>query len=476
MVKENGLRALEAELGDCIDVSEESLKKASYDGLKIAFSPSAVIRPRVDEQVSRVLKLANQFKVPVYTRGAASNLTGSAAPVQNGWVLDLSLLNKFTIDTDVGYVTAQPGVPLIELQNAVEAKNWYYPPDPSSKKWCTIGGNIACNAGGLRCVKYGVTRDYVVALKGYLPNGEPTSWARKTRKFSAGYNIRDLWIGSEGTLGVITEATLRLIPKPEKKNTILAAFESERKSLEASFEIVKNRIQPSIMEFLDRLTVEGAEKATGRPVFKGRPGRSVLLLEVDGSAIQVEEGTKNLLSVLKSLTDSISVAEGEDENLWEVRRTCSSAMFELGNRKLNEDVAVPLQELVPLYEKIEILREESGCNIAVFGHAGDGNLHVNIMYDRENPSECERAEWAVNQLMHTVVQLGGTISGEHGIGLAKSAFMPIQFSKAEISAMRSIKRALDPNNILNPGKIFDIFEPWNYSQVNVTQPWDHKKH
>jgi glycolate oxidase len=275
---------------------------------------------------------------------------------------------------------------------------------------------------------------------------------------------------------VITEATLRLIPKPEKKNTILAAFESERKSLEASFEIVKNRIQPSIMEFLDRLTVEGAEKATGRPVFKGRPGRSVLLLEVDGSAIQVEEGTKNLLSVLKSLTDSISVAEGEDENLWQVRRTCSSAMFELGNRKLNEDVAVPLQELVPLYEKIEILREESGCNIAVFGHAGDGNLHVNIMYDRENPSECERAEWAVNQLMHTVVQLGGTISGEHGIGLAKSAFMSIQFSKAEISAMRSIKRALDPNNILNPGKIFDIFEPWNYSQVNVTQPWDHKKH
>jgi glycolate oxidase len=364
------------------------------------------------------------------------------------------------------------------LQDAVEELGWFYPPDPSSKKWCTIGGNIACNAGGLRCVKYGVTRDYVVSLKGYLPSGEPVQWARNTRKFSAGYNIRDLWIGSEGTLGVITEATLRLVKKPEVKTTILAAFPTEKDSLSAAYEIVKSRIQPSIMEFLDRLSVSGAEKAVGKPVFEGKSGMSVLLLELDGTVESVESDKSRLIHILQSLTDSIRIAKDEEEgeSLWEVRRTCSSAMFELGNRKLNEDIAVPLQELIPLYEKVEELRKDTGCNIAVFGHAGDGNLHVNIMYDRNDPGECHRAETAVEKLMRAVVSLGGTISGEHGIGLAKSAFMSIQFSVAEMLAMKAIKNALDPNNILNPGKLFEVFEPWKYSQVEVQLPWDHKKH
>lgn len=470
------LKALIDSLGDIVSTAPNDLERAGYDSLKISFKPEAVITPVSASQVGVLLKLANQYKVPVYTRGAATNLTGAAVPIMGGWVLDLSGLNTFEIDTDTGYVTTQPGVRLIDLQNAVESHGWFYPPDPSSKKWCTIGGNISCNAGGLRCVKYGVTRDYVVSLKGYLPTGEAVEWAKKTRKFSAGYNIRDLWIGSEGTLGVITEATLRLIPKPEEYATILAAFDDEIDSLRAAYEIVKSRIQPSIMEFLDRLTVSGAEKATGKPVFSEKPGASVLLLEIDGSASEVDHKKKKLLELLENLTPNVKFATGIDESLWEVRRTCSSAMFELGNRKLNEDIAVPLNQLVPLYQAIELLREETGCSIAVFGHAGDGNLHVNIMYDRHDHDECEKAEIAVEKLMRLVVSLDGTISGEHGIGLAKSAFMPIQFSETELTAMISIKNALDPNQILNPGKLFEVFEPWKHEQINVQLPWDHKKH
>jgi len=453
-----------------------SLEMASYDSSKIPFRPCALVRARKEAEVGVVLELANRHRVPVTTRGRGTTLTGAAAPIQGGWVVDTLALDKITIDDESGMAHVQAGAKVGDIQRAAEAKGWFYPPDPSSKEYCTIGGNIACNAGGMHGGKYGVTRDFVVALRGFLPTGEEVEWGTATKKFSAGFNMRDLWIGSEGTLGVITGAVLKLIPQPAARWTLLTSFADETRALQAALALFRARVQPAICEFLDRESVLCAERAPQTTIFPGQAGRPVILLELAGSKLEVREQRATLLAWAAGHAAGHRIARtrAEAEQLWAVRRKCSGAMFELGDAKLNEDVVLPMRSYVKFARFLVQLKRESGLHVPTFGHLADGNLHVNIMYHKAVPAECRAAEKAVQRLMETVVELGGAISGEHGIGLAKTPFLRIQHSPAQVRAMQAVKQALDPRGILNPGKMFKRFEVWKHERLVVQLPWDHK--
>ncbi len=468
---------LKRRLGARVVLTDEAaLREVSFDSSKILFRPCAVIRARSEADIGAVLELANLHRVPVTTRGRGTTLTGAAAPRRGGWVLDMLALNTITIDDEAGMAHVGAGAKVGDLQRAAESKGWFYPPDPSSKEYCTIGGNIACNAGGMHGGKYGVTRDFVVALRGFLPTGEFVEWGTATKKFSAGFNMRDLWIGSEGMLGVVTGAVLKLIPQPAARWTLLTSFRDETAALRAALALFRTRVQPAICEFLDRESVLCAERATGQVVFPGQSGRPVLLLELAGSKAEVREQRAAVLAWAEENATAHRAAKTRDEaeQLWAVRRKCSGAMFELADAKLNEDIVVPMRNYVKFAQFLVRLKRESGLHVPTFGHLADGNLHVNIMYHKAVPAECRAAEKAVQRLMETVVALGGAISGEHGIGLAKSPFLRIQHSPAQVGAMLAVKRALDPRGILNPGKMFDVFEVWKHPRLEVKLPWDHK--
>jgi len=473
--QEDALSLLEKKLGPCVHREAEDLSRASFDGLKVGKMPDAVVRPVSGAQVGEILEVASEFSIPVTTRGAGSSLTGGATPIGGGWVLDLSGLDSIEIDEGNMLANCGPGAVVEDLQKKASAIGLFYPPDPSSKKFCTIGGNVACNAGGLRCVKYGVTRDYVLALAGFLATGEFVRWGRATRKFATGYNLRDLWVGSEGTLGVVTEATLRLIPQPEGRRTFLAAFSGEASALSAPAQLMRMGVRPSIIEFLDQWTVDCVQQYTGKDVFTGLASHAVLLIELDGTESSINTQSEKLLDWLGQNSVRSCVAESgeEEEMLWEVRRQASPAMKKLAETKLNEDVVVPLDRQIELVAFVSSLREDTGLKIGVFGHCGDGNLHVNFMYDESDAEETGRAVSALEKLMRKVIDLGGAISGEHGIGLAKTPFAHLQFSEAEWGAMRAIKGTLDPKGILNPGKIFDVFKPWEQKKVSFPLPWEY---
>ena len=469
--------ALKKKLGaKVVRTDDAACAAASYDSSKLPFLPEAVIFPAKEADIGVVLMLANKHGVPVTTRGRGTTLTGAAAPLRGGWVIDMMSLNKIEINEDAGMAHVQCGANVGAIQRAAEAKGWFYPPDPSSKEYCTIGGNIACNAGGMHGGKYGVTRDFIVALRGFLPTGEYVEWGTATKKFSAGFNMRDLWIGSEGMLGVVTGAVLKLIPLPAERWTLLTSFPDEAHALKAALALFRSRVQPAICEFLDRESVLCAERATKQSVFEGQAGRPVVLLELAGSKLEVQEQSVAVLAWAGAHATAHRVAANreEAEQLWAVRRKCSGAMFELGDAKLNEDIVIPMRSYVNFAQFLKKLKRDSGLYVPTFGHLADGNLHVNIMYHRADKKETRAAEKAVQLLMETVVALGGAISGEHGIGLAKTPFLRIQHSPAQVRAMQAVKAALDPKGILNPGKMFDVFHVWKHAKLDVKFPWDHK--
>ena len=449
---------------------------ASFDSSKLSFEYDALVRARSDRDVETTLKLANRYGVPVTTRGTGTSLTGSASPSRGGWVLDMSLMKRIAIRKEKAMAVVQPGAIVADIQAAAEVEGLFYPPDPSSLKHCTIGGNIACNAGGMRCAKYGVTRDFVLALEGCLPNGEKVSWGGEYKKFATGYNVRDLWIGSEGTLGVVTKAVLKLLPKPQGRWTCVAAFATEKQALSAVRALLGEGLVPSILEYLDVNSVYCAEEIAGVRLFKEVGGKPLLLIEFDGTPGELRTSKKQVRVWADRLALAFKEARTESaaDNLWEVRRKCSSAMFALGDAKLNEDIVVPLENQQSFAVRLKKLQTRWRLPMPTFGHAADGNFHVNIMFHRDDPDELERAEGAVADLMQMVVDLGGTISGEHGIGLAKSPFLRVARSEAEVDAMLAIKKALDPNNVLNPGKIFEPYQVWSQRPVKVSLPWDKK--
>ena len=474
------LRALKRKLGSSVCTHVGERRRASLDNARLSFMPEAVIRPENDDAIATLLSIAQRYRVPVTPRGAGSAATGAASPCYGGWVLDLSHWDKIRIDALSGMAYVEAGARTAAIHRAAERQGWFYPPDPSSLEYSTIGGNIACNAGGMRCAKYGVTRDYVYALEGFVADGQKVRWASDLKKFASGYNLRDLMIGSEGTLGIVTRAVLKLIPKPAARWTALAGFADEAAALRTVKSIARARLIPTILEFLDRQTVYCTEQRAGVPVFSNRPKSAVLLIELDGHPTQVRDDSKKLRELLRQEKGTLGYQEAttpkDAQALWTVRRTCSQAMFQLGNAKLNEDIVVPLKSQLALLRYTLALRRRSGLATPTFGHAADGNFHVNIMYDRDDRRQVIAAQKAVGDLMRKVVELGGAITGEHGIGLAKSSFLDLQHNAAEIQAMCAIKKALDPHRILNPGKIFEPFDVLAHPPTtDLRLPWEHGK-
>lgn len=473
----DALSALLAALpAETVRTDPESLFAASFDNIKLSFLPEALLLPRDESDVGTLLKIANKFGVPVTIRGAGTSTVGGATPVCGGWVVSLAHWKSLEIDPLAGTAIVGPGVITEDISKAAAPFGLFYPPDPASKKHCTIGGNVATNAGGLHAAKYGVTRDYVLALEGFLPTGEKVRWGGAVKKYVSGYNLKDLWIGSEGTLGVITKIVLKLLPLPQAKHTFLCAFASDEDALKAAGTLMRERIVPSVLEFMDTLSVACAQKFKGVRFFEESASPAVLLIETDGDEKSVPAQAAAVRKWAESFAEAFreTAVPAEAEIFWDVRRACSPAMFLLANAKLNEDVVVPAKNFVRLLELMRRVTKDTGLYTPVFGHLGDGNLHVHVMFDRSDEIQRKKAGDAVFKIMKAVVSLDGCITGEHGIGLSKSPFLTLQHTAEEIRAMRAVKQALDPGNILGRGKIFEPFDVWNYKPVEVKLPWEHR--
>lgn len=442
-----------------IFTSPEDKITYSYDGTPLLeHLPDAIVRPQTKEQISQLVKLANTEKFSIVPRGNGTGLSGGSVPTENCIILDMSQWKKI-LEIDKENLTAwvEPGVITSHVHQEVEKLGLFYPPDPGSMNICTIGGNVAENSGGLRGLKYGVTKNYVMGLEVVLPNGEIIVCGGKSVKDVAGYNLKDFFIGSEGTLGIFTRILLKLIPKPQASKTMLAYFNSKGDAGRTVSAIIANKIIPATVEFLDNTTIRCVEEFAkiGLPT----DIESLLLLETDGHPAVVEEESQKIVDCCKrNNAIEVKIAQTVDEamKLKTARRSAFSALARSKPTTILEDITVPRSEIAAMLEKIESISKKYNILIGTFGHAGDGNLHPTCLTDERDHAEIERAEKAYAEIFEEAVRLGGTITGEHGTGLAKKKFLHLYTGHAAIDAMRTIKKALDPNNILNPGKVFDI--------------------
>lgn len=429
----------------------------SYDATpNFQSMPDAVISPRNTAEVSQILKVCNEHKVPIVPRGSGTNLCAGTCPTEGGIVLLFKHMNQILeIDEENLTVTVQPGVITLDLINKVEEKGLFYPPDPSSMKISTIGGNINENSGGLRGLKYGVTRDYVIALEVVLPNGDIIRTGGKLAKDVAGYDLTRLFVGSEGTLVVITEATLKLIPMPETKQTMLALYQDLSAAANSVSKIIANKIIPTTLEFLDQPTLKVVEEFAqiGLPT----DVKAVLLIEQDGPPEVVERDLIKMAEVCKqenAVSIQVAASEAEADALRTARRAALSAIARLKPTTILEDATVPRSEIANMVQAINEITEKYQLTICTFGHAGDGNLHPTCATDARNHEEMERVEKAFEEIFEKAIDLGGTITGEHGVGAMKAPYLEWKLKEEGIAAMKSIKLAFDPNNIMNPGKVF----------------------
>lgn len=429
----------------------------SYDATRTRFEPEAVIFPRDENDISEILKYCNKHRIVITPRGAGSGFTGGALPTNGGITLGLEKhMNKILeIDMENMVAVVQPGVINMDLQRAVEAVGLFYPPDPASEEYSTIGGNVSENAGGMRAAKYGITKDYVMALRAVRPNGDIIRAGKRTIKDVAGYNIAGILIASEGTLAVISEITVKLIPKPKFTKAYMGIFPSVDQAMNAVFKSLAAGANPVAMEFMDDLVVQALKEKLG--VKLPEDAGALLIGDVDGNVI--EEVDFQLETLERSFKENgaqeFVVAHDADKRkeLWYARRNASPSITIFGSKKLNEDISVPRSMLPEALERIYAIGEKYGFKVPCFGHAGDGNIHVNVMVDGADEKQLHDGHQAIEEIFQLVVDMGGTLSGEHGIGTSKAPFMHIAFNEAEIALFRSIKQAFDPNNILNPGKM-----------------------
>jgi glycolate oxidase len=450
------LAALGEFLGDRLRGSLEERICYSYDATGKKFLPDVVAFPVNAEEVRRIVFLANQFRYPVVPRGAGSGFSGGSLPVQGGVVLSTERMDRIVaIDTENLYAVVEPGVVTEALKEEARRRGLFYPPDPASLKFSTIGGNIAECSGGMCAVKYGVTRDYVLGLEAVLGTGEVVRTGVFTVKGVVGYDLTRMLVGSEGTLGIVTRATLRLVPLPETAATILALFPGNREAAGAVNAVVAARVTPSAMELMDRTAIDCVLSVVPVPLPDGTG--AALLLEVDGPANSVERDAERLEKVCRS-GGALEVRRASDargrEELWKLRRSISPGLRRLAPVKMNEDIVVPRNRLADMFDFLAGLADRKRVRIVNFGHAGDGNIHVNVMTSGTDPEETRRAEEAVEEVFRKTVELGGTISGEHGIGIAKAPFLEMEVGPVGVSVMKRLKGCFDPNGILNPGKIF----------------------
>jgi glycolate oxidase len=435
----------------------DALALYGADALKRGHPPDLVALPATTAEVSALARLCNERRVPLVVRGGGTGYTGGAVPVRGGLVISMERMNRIVeIDTHNLLAVVEPNVITGDLQDAVERVGLFYPPDPASLRECAIGGNVAECAGGPRAFKYGTTRRYVLALEAVLPTGEVVHTGSKAVKNVVGYDLTQLLVGSEGTLAIITRIVLRLVPLPPVQSTLRATFRDVRDAVAAVDGLLRARVVPATLELIDRDCLEAVARYLGASLAPEGTG-ALLLLEVDGVREAVVEESRRVEDACRAAgaTEILrAVTAGEREALWRVRREMSPALKTISPEKINHDLVVPRGRVPELFDLIDRARRQFGLRIACFGHAGDGNIHVNIMMDGADAGEQARAHEAERVLFEGVVALEGAISGEHGIGLAKAKFLPVGLSPATIALMKRVKQAFDPNGILNPGKIF----------------------
>jgi glycolate oxidase len=439
--------------------SPEHKRVYSYDGTPLLSQlPTAIVRPQTKEQLSALVQLANNEQFALVPRGSGTGLSGGSIPTEDSIVVLTNHWNSIIEIDEKNLATwVEPGVLTAQLQTAVESIGLFYPPDPGSAAISTIGGNVAENAGGLRGLKYGVTKNYVLGMEVVLPNGEIVQLGGKSVKDVAGYNLKDFLIGSEGTLGIFTRILLKLIPKPETSSTMLAFFDKLTDAGETVADIIASRISPATLEFLDNTTINCVEKYAHLNLPTSI--EALLLIEIDGHPVVVKEDTEKI-SVLcrKHKASDFKIAQNTEEamKLRSARKVAFSALARVKPTTILEDATVPRSEMVVMLDRIQSIVQKHGLLFGNFGHAGDGNLHPTCLTDERDSSEIRRAENAFNEIFTEAVNLGGTISGEHGIGLAKRQFLEKLTPPPAIEMMRRIKKSIDPNSVLNPGKIFSL--------------------
>jgi len=457
MLGENTLNELRAIVGDeHLMTSPETLICYSYDGTFRDSLPDAVIHPSSTKEVAAILKVCNRERVPVIPRGMASGLAAGAVPLDGGLILNLVRLNRILdIDMDNMMATVEAGVITADFQAEVEKLGLFYPPDPASVRHSTLGGNVACNAGGPRCLKYGITGDYVMALEVVLADGRIMRVGGKAIKNVTGYDLKSLFVGSEGTLGVITEITLKLIAYPEAKRTAQAIFPRLEDAGKAINAVLRGGIVPATLELMDETAINSVEDFLhlGLP----RDAEAILVIETDGDEADATRDMKVVVHICREHGASeVRVAQTPEESdeLWRTRRNISGSLGRKRPNKLGEDISVPRSAIPEVIARIKQISVKHNLPIVIFGHAGDGNLHPNILFDKRDEEEWQRVEAAVGDLFRAAVEVGGTLSGEHGVGVLKRPYLEMALGATSVEMQRRIKQAWDPNNILNPGKIF----------------------
>ncbi len=448
-------------LADIVGKENVSTEKAdrlcySYDATQQKFLPDVVVHPQTAAEISLIMKMANAERIPVFPRGAGSGFTGGSLPTRGGIVLATERMNQIIeIDTENLVATVEPGVVTEQFQQAVEKVDLFYPPDPASLKFSTLGGNVAECAGGPRCVKYGVTKDFIIGLEIVTPQGDIITTGGPTMKGVVGYDLTKLICGSEGTLAIITRIIIKLLPLPEAKQTMLVLFDSIDGAAQAVSNIIGHRIIPATLEFMDGRTLDCVRQATDLQVPEA--AQAVLIIEVDGDKEFLAKQAQKIADIIQPLgvvETRIARTAAESEALWQIRRSVSASLRKVNPDKFNEDICVPRSKVPEMIRKVDAISEKYGISIVNFGHAGDGNIHVNVMIDKKVAGEAEKAEKAIEEVFKGALELGGTMSGEHGVGIAKAPYIPLEITEKAADYMKAIKKALDPNNILNPGKIF----------------------
>jgi glycolate oxidase len=436
--------------------SPEELLCYSYDSTVLQHLPEVVVLPRTTDEVAATVALANRERLPILPRGAGTNLAGGTIPIKGGIVLSLTRMIDILEIDDVNMVAVvQPGVVTGKLQTAVAKQGLYYPPDPASLKATTIGGNVGMDAGGPHALKYGVTSDYVMGLEVVLPSGEVIRTGGKAIKNVTGYNLTQLFVGSEGTLGVITEITLRLIPQPETSGSVLAAFAELDDAATLVNRILHAGVTPAVIEIMDQMTVHTVDDYlnSGLP----REAAALLLIQVDGVQAAVDEElgiVAQLCRDNKATMVDVAGTPQEETALWKARQSISPSLTRVRPNKLGEDISVPREAIPEVVRRIQEISCQRNLPIVIFGHISDGNLHPNILFDQADAEEMERVEAASGDIFEVATSVGGTLSGEHGIGLLKQKYLSLDLPEGTVEVMRTIKKALDPLNIMNPGKIF----------------------
>jgi len=434
---------------------KEDLFCYGFDASSTEGTPSAVVKPVNTQEVAELAAFANESGTPIVPRGAGTGMTGGSVPMKDVVVVSMEGMNRILeIDRQNMIAVVEPGVINGHLQEKLEEKGLFYPPDPASLKFCTLGGNVAENAGGPRAIKYGVTKDYVLGLETVLPDGRVIMTGGKTYKGVVGYDLTRLLVGSEGTLGIITKMFLKVLPLPEEVVTLLCTFSSLDEAAQTVSRITSSSIIPRTLEIMDRESISAVEKykSFGLPL----DAEALLLIEVDGSHLAASEDAEKIANLCTSANGNVSIAGDpySKQRLWDARRAISPALYKISPTKINEDIVVPRGRIAEMLQELRNIAEKYNLIIANFGHAGDGNIHVNVMTDRNKPEEYNKAVESVKDIFEAALKLGGTISGEHGVGLTKRQYLNMELPETNIELMKAIKNIFDPKGILNPGKIF----------------------